>query len=299
MNLKHNHNFSIRQLSDSEECPEDEFRFRAIITSKNLDSYYSHMNDESLDNFANKINTKGVSLLDGHQTDGLDKIIGRWTEAKRDGDQVIATATMLRSTDKTPDHLNIDEYIRRVEKGFYTDVSVGFYGHRSICDLCDGDIEDWTSKNRCKHWPGKKYEIDGAERVCTYQIRDAQLGEASLVFDAANEDCQILSVRNAPKELINWKQSKDNDENLSELELIGRKYKRDLIDQLVVEGVRALGSDFNEDKERLRYEKWSIDDIQDQIKTYEKFTNLTGGRKIKSNETHQRSSNNLPDWVFG
>lgn len=297
-------NTPIRQLSADAEYPDDEFRFVAEISNKDLDSHYSRMDDNTLDNFVKDINDGGVALLNGHQRGGIEDNWGRWIEAKRDGDKVIATASMLRSNESTPPHLNVDEHIRRIERGYYRDVSVGFYGHKEICDLCDNEVFNWTSKNRCSHWPGQEYEHEGEKTIATYEIKDANLSECSLVYDGANDSANILNVRNAPKELVDWKnkdlkETSTKQSELSELEKIGLKYKSDLIDQLVIEGVRALGDDFDEDKQREKYNRWSIDDIQEQIETYKKFTNFTGGRKIKDPSSQSGEGTQLPSWIYG
>ena len=280
MDNKQMYNIKIRQLDQGEECPDDEFRFKAEVTNKDLDGYFSRMDDESLDNCVKQINDGDVVLLNGHNQKGIENILGKWISAERQGDKVVAVASMLKSNDKTPENLNVDEYIRRIEKGYIKDVSVGFYGHKSICDLCDEDIFDWTS-SKCRHWPGKEHDGE----TCTYEIRGAKFGEISLVFDGANESTQIMDVRSAPKELREMK-SKSED-NLTELELLGKRYKEQLIDELVVEAVRALGSEFDEDKARAKYSKWSADDIIEQTETYKKFQNLTGGRKIEPADNTQ------------
>ena len=288
------YNLKIRQLAEGTECPEDEFRFTAEVTNKDLDGYFSSMDDESLDNCVKQINDGGLALLNGHNQGGIENILGKWISAERQGDKVIATASMLRSNENTPENLNVDEYIRRIEKGYIQDVSVGFYGHRSICNLCDDDMFDWT-RSKCNHWPGKEY--DG--KTCTYEIKGAKFGEVSLVFDGANDSTQIMSMRNAPKEILNMKQTAASDENLSELELIGRKYKNDLIDKMMVEGVRALGNDFDEDSKRKQVETWSIDAIQQQTAEYEKVVPFTGGRKTGSGTTDSNQGFRLPSEIFG
>ena len=105
------------------------------------------------------------------------------------------------STDSTPEHLNVDEHIRRIERGFYKDVSVGMYNVEEICDLCDNPIFDWTAEERCTHWPGKEYDIDGERKMCTYQITRARLAEVSIVYDGATPGASIITPRNASKRI--------------------------------------------------------------------------------------------------
>ena len=86
----------IRQIPDGEKYPEDEFRFMAEITNKNLDAYRSRIGDDAMNQFVNDINNGGVALQNNHRANGMEDTWGRWIEAKRDGDSVFATATMLR-----------------------------------------------------------------------------------------------------------------------------------------------------------------------------------------------------------
>ena len=100
-----------------------------------------------------------------------------------------------------------------------------------------------------------------------------------------------------PKELIDWKNRGTDDENLSELEVIGRKYKSDLIDKLIAEGVRALGNNFDEDSKRKQVGSWTVEAIVAQTKEYEVLSPFEGGRKIKDGQGRQTSI--MPQWIFG
>lgn len=297
MQTKRNLYAPIRKLPDDANYPDDEYRFTAEISNKHLDAYYSRIGDRALDQFVKDINNDGVALQNGHRKGSMEDTWGRWIEAKRDGNAVVATASMLRATDSTPPHLNMDEHIRRIERGYYSDVSVGMYNVREICDLCDNPIFDWTSEDRCKHWPGEEYDIEGERQTCTYEITDARLAEVSIVYDGATPGASIISPRNAPEELINWKRKRDSN-NLSELEIVGRKYKSDLIDQLIAEGVRALGNKFDEDSKRKMADKWDIEAIVAQTEEYKELCTFVGGRKIQ--ETNQRENGSeYPSWIFG
>lgn len=290
----------IRQMPDGDKYPDDEFRFQAEISNSNLDAYYSRIGERALDQFVKDINQGGVSLQNGHRKNGMEDTWGRWISAERDGDKVIATASMLRATDSTPPHLNMDEHIRRIERGYYSDVSVGMYNMREICDICDNPIFDYTAEDRCKHWPGDEYVIDGERKTCTYEITDARLAEVSIVYDGATPGASIIPNRmNSSIELRNWKDKDADDKELSELEQIGKKYKEDLIDKLILEGVRALGNQFDEDRKRREVVNWTIESIISQTKEYEILCDLKGGRRIQDQSSGSNQSTAMPHWVFG
>ena len=276
------------------ECPDDEFRFQAEISNKNLDSYYSRMDDASLDNYVNDINNGGVALVNGHQYNGIENVLGTWFEAERKGDSVIATARMLRSNESTPEKLNVDEYIRRIERNILKDVSIGFAQQREICDICDNPIFEWgSSKDRCIHYPGQEY--DGT--ICTYEVRGAHLAETSLVFDGATPGAEIITARNAPDELVEWKKGEPKTDSL--LEGYGRMYQEKMINRLIRAKVRVVGHDFDEEKDRQKYLGWRVEDVMEQINVYKTAYNVTGGRKINDEGNDKPKVVQLPFAIFG
>ena len=289
--MKNKQLYKIGIRSYTDECPEDEFRFQAEISNKNLDSYYSRMDDASLDNYVNDINNGGVALVNGHQYNGIENVLGTWFEAERVNDSVIATARMLRSNENTPEKLNVDEYIRRIERGILKDVSIGFAEQREICDICDNPIFGYGSGERCPHYPGQVY--DGT--VCTYEVRGAHLAETSLVFDGATPGAEIITPRNAPDELVEWKKGPTKTDSL--LEEYGKKYQEVLINDLISAKVRAIGHDFDEEADRQKYLGWRVEDVLEQIEVYNKVDNMKGGRKI--NDPDEPTTVQLPFVLFG
>jgi hypothetical protein len=74
-------------------------------------------------------------------------------------------------------------------------VSVGFHGGDMICDICGYSFRDYRN---CRHWPGRKYTIngengeDGEEVIATFGISDAHLAEVSAVYEGSTPGAMIL-----------------------------------------------------------------------------------------------------------
>ena len=272
-----------RQL-DQSAVPDDEYRFMGEISNPILDSYNSHMTESTLENFVADSKSR-VSLQADHSQE-IARTLGYSIEGERDGDAVITTFSMLRDSETTPSHLSLNEHIRRVEKGFYNDLSVGFHGGREICDICPGDREVWgwtPDGANCEHWPGQRY--DGT--VATYRIDGAHLGEVSIVTAGANAQTQILQRSKDPtidgnlikfkKDGSTHKRSGDgdpppvDDAHKAMLMKDGEFYRNSIIETALQEGVRAEGKEFDNDKWKERLESWDAKAILDQIAVWKRL----------------------------
>jgi hypothetical protein len=179
--------------------PTDAFFFEAEISSTTLDSYFTHMADSTLRNFARDA-AEGVSLLDSH--DGFKLGVGysaggRYEEEDGAG-RVVATFYIVPGINYGGRHsfAASDDFIRAIRSGVVRDVSVGFYGGRWVCDLCKQPY--FGQGSTCQHLAGWEYESerDGrlAREMCTVAIYDARLSEVSLVYDGATPGAMILKA---------------------------------------------------------------------------------------------------------
>ena len=169
--------FSVRsEAVGGGAIPEDEIQFDFCVSSAKRDGHFSYMTDKSLRNYGAEAQG-GVPFMVDHE-DGLRSQIGRsiagtYDESKK---EVNASISMLRDTDDTPDNMKTNEFIRRIERKYYTACSVGFRGGEEICRIDKKPIWDWSRQEPCEHIPGRTY--DG--KVCEYDIDDAHLREVSL-----------------------------------------------------------------------------------------------------------------------
>ena len=169
---------------DGGSLPEDEVQLDFIISSDKRDTYSSYMTEKTLRNYATNAQA-GVPFMLNHASD-VEKqightIAGHYDEAEK---RTVATVSMLRDTDSTPENLRVNEYIRRIERKFYDSVSVGFRDGTETCRLDNKPIWDWERNDPCPHIPGRSYE----GKLCEYDIDNAFLREVSLVPSGSNPD---------------------------------------------------------------------------------------------------------------
>lgn len=244
----------------------DVFEFDCTISSETYDSHSSRFHESSLKKFVDDINgSRSISFLDHHQTNSMQQVLGRMESAQLDGTEVTATVSMLRDTETTPEHLRVDEHIRRIERGYFSEVSVGYSAGQDLCDLCGLDVWRMTDGEMCPHWPGDAY--DG--QTATYTIHDAGLREVSLVYRGANPDA-LIHQRREDADLVRAK-SESKVTSLKRkptgalLERDGERYRWQLLERLCEEGTRAMGAKFDEKAWRERFANLDSVAIQDQI----------------------------------
>lgn len=172
--------------------------FSAEISSDRLDSYFTHMSEGTLLNFANDARA-GVSFQDSHQARRLG--FGQSFDAvlENDGEvsRVLADFYTVPGINFGGQHsyASTDDFIRAVKAGLARDVSVGFYGGDMVCDICGNSFYDWQS---CAHWPGVEYAVGNRGEstvIATFTIENARLSEVSAVYDGATPGAMILRAQ--------------------------------------------------------------------------------------------------------
>ena len=290
------------------DVPEDEVQLDFTISDNQEDAHGSFMTDTTLRNYAEDAQA-GVPFMVDHSS-GLARQIGRTIrgEHSESDKNVISTMSMLRDSEETPENMKVNEYIRRIERRYYTSVSVGFRDADEICNICDKPIFDWMRENPCEHIPKRTY--DGVR--CTYRVDNARLREVSLVSAGSNPNAKLLDTREWTEDLRNVKKEGDIGGGAPQsqktlLERDGEKYRKALIDKAIEEGVRAEGSEFNENEWRERFKTRESGEIIQQTAIWVKLGDAIwgeGGRKTESggsNGSPQRGqgiSIVLPDYLF-
>ena len=283
--------------------PEDEVQVDFCISSAKRDGHYSYMTEKTLRNYGVEA-AAGVPFTLDHGQGVINQIgrtiAGSYDEASK---QVSATISMLRDTDATPEAMRVDEYIRRIERGYYTDCSVEFRDAQEMCRLCNKDIWDFTRDDPCPHIPGRSYN----GQVCEYDVDNGHLRAVSLVTQGSNSDAKKIDMREWDESLRNIKQEGDlqagvNDDPKSILERDGQKYRDGLIADAIAAGIRAEDG-FDEAVWRERFKTHGADFIIEQTATWNKLGDArwgTGGRKTESGSP-DGSDNRiaLPAWLFG
>lgn len=183
------------------------FIWEAIISNNDIDSYFTRMSEQTLNNFAED-GKRGVAFLDSHAWRQLglgytfDSEVSKGGEALKQFPnesriQVAVSAYTIPGYNPGKG-ITSDDFIRGVRSGLIRDVSVGFYATVYPCSICGLNMFDWGSG--CWHIPGFTYEKldpDGkslGEEVCFAWVADGRLSEVSAVYDGANEGAAISAI---------------------------------------------------------------------------------------------------------
>lgn len=166
------------------------FIWPAEISNNSIDAHFSRMMPSSLKNYAADCE-RGIAFQNSHNTRELPlggSITGKFIGAQGNGAARVE-ANFFTIPDLQLGQLSTNEFIRGVRSGVVRDVSIGFYGGRSVCSVCNGDMWDWNGE--CRHWPGDEYDVHDAngkvtgKAIAIEQIEDARLAEVSAVYDGA------------------------------------------------------------------------------------------------------------------
>lgn len=203
---------TIRQRGLDIPSEQELFFFDAEISNSLLDSYFTHMSESTLRNYAQDA-ARGVAFLRGHNVHELPvgySISGQ-LESAGEKLRVVAGFYTVRGLPETND------LILRMKSGLLRDVSVGFTGGQMNCDICGEEFWD------CRHMPGLKYDEKSGNTVrtvlSTYTIYDARLSEVSGVFDGATPEAMVLKAQRA---------AKAGDLTLEQIELLEQRYRTTL-----------------------------------------------------------------------
>ncbi len=193
---------SLKDLIEADLGGVSPFFFPAEISSDRLDSHFTHMLDSTLKNFAAESEV-GVSFLDSH----VHRRLGLGYTLTGTYEKVNGVTRVVSDVYTVPgiglgdgSYASTDDFIRALRARLVRKVSVGFHGGDMICDICGNSFWDWRA---CKHWPGRKYIVngdngdngDGEEVVSTFGIDDAHLAEVSAVYEGSTPGAMILRAK--------------------------------------------------------------------------------------------------------
>lgn len=208
---------SLSQRYTVGDLEKDLFLWDAEISNDLLDSHFTHMDENTLRNYAQETE-QGVAFLKGHNWKDLPigySVSGTYDETGTKK-RVVSGFYTVRGLPET------DDLIRRMESGLLRDVSVGFHGGTMRCDICQQDFWD------CRHFPGLKYEEKKGDVVttllATYTIEDAHLSEVSGVFDGSTPEAMILKAQRG---------AKSGNLTLEQIQQLERRYRISLPDKKV------------------------------------------------------------------
>jgi len=167
------------------------FFWPAEISSNNLDAYFTRMLPSTLTNFAADASA-GVSFVNSHRHNELPmgQSLSGTLEQIGEGQRVVADFYTMPGLNLNG--ITTDDFIAGVRGGIIRDVSVGFFGGKQFCSICQLNYMSWD----CPHMAGMEYDIQGGGKVlCTVGVDGAHLAEVSAVYDGATPDATILKAQ--------------------------------------------------------------------------------------------------------
>ena len=193
--------------ADLPEEDDDKFWIRVQATNAEVDLHNSIMDPKTtLINFEKEAKTKpGVALKDHHAYRSFG--YGRSANAiLTDKNALMIDFYILKNMDydgSGREFKTSEKLIRAIEHELVNQVSIGFFGAREICNLCNLPIRrysywDWEpqTQEKCSHRMGKQYDVGkGKMETATYTVYDAHLKEVSLVEFASNRKTSIDNKR--------------------------------------------------------------------------------------------------------
>lgn len=181
------------------------FFWTARASNQTVDSYFTKMNENSLQNYVDDATDPGVQFQNSHNVRevGFGRSLGGVVTGRSGAKEALIDFYAIRGL--SAGGMLSDQFIDGVRAGIYNDVSIGFTPGKMICNICGNDwLRKWdwifddtgTREETCTHWPGKEYETERGKKpvVCILDVQEARLNEVSLVYDGATPGAGIAAV---------------------------------------------------------------------------------------------------------
>ena len=321
---------STRALhADMPENDDNKYWIRVTASNDKPDLHHSIMDPKTtLRNFEQDAKTApGVALKDHHAYRSFG--YGRSNDAVlTEKNQLMIDFYILKNMEyegQGREFRTSEKLIRAIEGGLINQVSVGFFGEREVCNLCQREMRRWSwwdnndSDEYCTHKPGKKYDVgDGRMQTATYTVYDAHLKEVSLVEFGSNRETAIEKKRemqdalgeilksdkklrdalNMPNDVVQSLQTEVENlrqqvEQLTHDAEAGKTYRQARVDEAIKQGIRAYGDHFDEEYHRAYYTDLPMEQLEKHIAHNKKMgdTTLPAGRR--TSDSHEPPSADL------
>jgi len=158
---------AINKLAPVPLTAEEVFTFKAVLCDNELDRQYDQFTLKALQDLQKLFLGKTVIKDHNRSTDNQVARIYKTelvqgTKTVKSGElytQLVAHCYMVRTASNA-------DLIAEIKGGIKKEGSVGFAPSSSICSICGTD----NTKTYCRHWPGKSYDKDGGQTVCTFTL---------------------------------------------------------------------------------------------------------------------------------
>lgn len=161
----------INQFALTELAAEDVFTFKAVLCDNKLDRQHERFNLKALQELQALF--LGKTVIKDHQHSADNQVARIYnTELKSSATeltagaepytQLVAHCYMLKTASNA-------DLIAEIQGGIKKEGSVGFRASGAICSICGTD----NVKSYCKHYPGRSYEKEGGQTLCTFTLTGA------------------------------------------------------------------------------------------------------------------------------
>ena len=170
---------AINKLAPVPLTADEVFTFKAVLCDNEVDRVFDQFTQKALQDMQKLYLGKTVikdhrRSVDGQVARIYKTELVQGTKTLKSGElytQLVAHCYMVRTASNA-------DLIAEIKGGIKKEGSVGFSPASSICSICGTD----NAKTYCRHFPGRTYDKEGGQEVCTFKIagvRDAY--EFSLV----------------------------------------------------------------------------------------------------------------------
>lgn len=143
------------------------FTFKAVLCDNDVDRVFDQFTQKALQDMQKLFLGKTVIKDHRRSTDGqVARIYAtelvQSSKTMKSGElytQLVAHCYMVRTA-------NNADLIAEIKGGIKKEGSVGFAPASAICSICGTD----NVKSYCRHWPGKAYDKEGGQEVCTFKL---------------------------------------------------------------------------------------------------------------------------------
>jgi len=158
---------AINKLAPVALTAEEVFTFKAVLCDNEVDRAFDRFTIKALQDMQKLYLGKTVIKDHLHSTDGQVARIYKTelvqgSKTTKSGElytQLVAHCYMVRTAGNA-------DLIAEIKGGIKKEGSVGFAPSSSICSICGTD----NVKSYCRHWPGKSYDKEGGQEVCTFTL---------------------------------------------------------------------------------------------------------------------------------
>lgn len=150
---------------------EDVFTFKAVLCDNETDRDYERFNLKALQDLKKLF--LGKTVISDHAWKSANQVariyateLVQTEKATQSGElytQLVARCYMVRTESNA-------DLITEIKAGIKKEGSIGCAVSSAICSICGTD----NAKSYCRHWPGKSYDKEGGQTVCTFTLSGAR-----------------------------------------------------------------------------------------------------------------------------